>query len=399
MTKANKDDQNKVDILTRNVDQIIVHQDLESKLRNGKKLRIKLGIDPTGPKIHLGYASVLWKLRSFQQLGHKVVLIIGDFTAQIGDTSDKNAQRPMLSASQVKENEKTYLSQLSKILDPAKTEFHHNSEWFGKIKLDQFIKLVSSFTIQQMVERDNFAKRISAGKPVGLHETLYPILQAYDSVMIKSDLELGATDQLFNMMAGRSLQKFFDQAPQNVMTMPLLEGTDGRKMSKSWGNCIYITDAPDDMYGKVMAIRDELILMYFKMCTDVDLAVIEDVELNMATGDNPRDTKASLARIIVARYWGEEKAVEAEEAWNKQFRVGHKPEHIEEIVIKKEKPHNLVDFVSENFHLSKSEARRVINQNGVRVNDDVVTRSEIELIDGMIVQVGKRRYKKIKLGK
>lgn len=399
MARDKKNDKIITEILTRNVDQIIVRQDFEKKLKRGQKLRIKLGIDPTGPKIHLGYASVLWKLRSFQDLGHKIVLIIGDFTAQIGDTSDKNSERPMLSATDVKVNEKTYLAQLGKILDPQKTEFHYNSEWFGKIKLNEFIKLSSSFTIQQMIERDNFARRLEVGKPVGLHETLYPILQAYDSVMVKADLELGATDQLFNMLAGRSLQKFFGQEPQNVMTMALLEGTDGRKMSKSWGNCIYITDQPIDMYGKVMAIADELIPMYFRMCTDVEIEVIAEVERNMAAGDNPRDTKASLARNIVARYWGEAKAVAAEESWNRQFRVGEKPEHIEEILVKKEKPHNLVDFISEHFHLSKSEARRLINQNGVRVDDEVVTESEVELSDNMVIQIGKRRYKQIKLEK
>lgn len=387
------------DLLSRNVEEIIIRQELEKKLKSGRKLRVKLGIDPTGPKIHLGYASVLWKLRAFQDKGHKIILIIGDFTAQIGDTSDKSAERPMLSVQEVKTNEKTYLAQLAKILDPKKTEFHYNSSWFSKMKLDDFIKLVSNFTISQMIERDNFAKRLNAGKPVGLHEMLYPILQAYDSVMIKADLEVGGTDQLFNIMAGRVLQKTLGVEPQNVMTMPLLEGSDGRKMSKSWGNCIYITDQPVEMYGKVMAIRDELIPMYFRMCTDVSLEVIVQVEKNMAAGDNPRDTKASLARSIVTRYWGEAAAVEAEEAWNRQFRAGEKPEHIEEVMIKKQQPHNLVDFISDVFHLSKSEARRIINQNGVRIDDEVVTESEIELRSNMIVQVGKRRYKQIKLEK
>ncbi len=396
---ADKKNHSIQDLLNRNVEEVIIREELENKLKKGRKLRVKLGIDPTGPKVHLGYAAVLWKLRAFQELGHKIVLIIGDFTAQIGDTSDKNAERPMLTAAQVKANEKTYLEQLGKILDPKKTEFHYNSSWFGELGLDEFIKLASSYTIGQMIERDNFAKRLKSGKPVGLHETLYPVLQAYDSVMVKADLELGGTDQLFNMMAGRSLQKAFDQEPQSVMTMQLLEGIDGRKMSKSWGNCIYITDQPLEMYGKVMAIRDELIPVYFKMCTDVALEVIEQIEKNMAQGDNPRDTKASLSRAIVARYWGDQAAVEAEEAWNRQFRSGEKPMHIEEVVIKKQRPHNLVDFISEHFHLSKSEARRVINQNGVRINDEVSTESEIELIDDMVIQVGKRRFKKIKLEK
>lgn len=387
----------KDDLLTRNVEDIIVRRELEKKLKAGKKLRVKLGFDPTGKRLHLGRAVTLWKLRDFQALGHKITFVIGDFTAQIGDSSDKDAERQMLSLEQVHENFKNYHRQLAMILDMDKVEIFYNGDWYNKMHLDKFFKLASLFTVQQMTERDNFANRIKTGKPVGLHETLYPLFQGYDSVEMKTDLEIGGSDQLFNMLAARTIQKAFKMAPQSVMTTPLLEGTDGRKMSTSWGNCIFIDELPLEMYGKVMTIRDELIPKYFKMCTNVSLTVIEEVEKNLARGDNPRDTKASLARAIVGRYHGEEVADEVEEEWNRQFREGNAPQHIEEILIKKEKPHNLVDFISQHFHLSKSEARRVINQNGVRVNDVVVTESEIELADGMIIQIGKRRYKKIKV--
>lgn len=387
----------KEDLLTRNVENIIVRSELEKKLKGSKKLRIKLGFDPTGRRLHLGRAVTLWKLRQFQDLGHKITFVIGDFTAQIGDSSDKDAERQMLSPEQVRENFKTYHRQLAMILDMDKVEVFRNGDWYNKMRLGDFFKLASLFTIQQMTERDNYADRIEAGKPVGLHEVLYPLFQGYDSVQMKTDLEVGGTDQLFNMIAGRTIQKAFGQPPQSVMTFPLLEGTDGRKMSTSWGNCIYIDDMPLEMYGKVMSIHDELIPKYFRMCTDVSFEVIDEVEKNLARGDNPRDTKASLARAIVARYHNEEVASEVEEEWNRQFRDGQAPRHIEDIIVNKEKPHNLVDFVSENFHLSKSEARRLINQNGVRVNDEVVTESEIQLRDNMVIQVGKRRYKKIKV--
>lgn len=385
------------ELLTRNVEDIIVREELIKKLKSGKKLRIKLGFDPTGDRLHLGRAVTLWKLRQFQDLGHIITFVIGDFTAQIGDSSDKDAERVMLSEETVKQNYKNYHRQLAMILDMDKVEVFHNAHWHNKMRLEEFYKLAGLFTIQQMTERDNYARRIKAGKPVGLHETLYPLLQGYDSVQMKTDLEVGGTDQLFNMLAGRTVQKAYGMAPQSVMTFGLLEGTDGRKMSTSWGNCIYIDEQPLEMFGRVMTVHDELIPKYFRMCTDVSESVIEQVEKNLAGGDNPRDTKASLARAIVSRYHGEKIATSVEEQWNRQFRDGQKPTNIEEIIIKREQPHNLVDFISTNFHLTKSEARRVINQNGVRVNDLVVSESEIELRDGDIIQVGKRRYKKIKV--
>lgn len=381
-------------LLTRNVQDIIVKEELLKKLLSGKKLRIKLGIDPTNPQIHIGRAVTLWKLREFQDLGHKITLVIGTFTGIIGDASDKDSERPMMDRKVIESNTKTYVEQIGKILDIKKVEFFYNGDWFNKMKLQDFFKLTSLFTIQQMIERENFANRIKANKPVGIHETLYPMLQGYDSVEMNTDVEVGGTDQLFNLLAGRAVQKAYDMAPQSVMTFSLMEGTDGRKMSSSWGNCIYITDEPDDMYGKVMTIRDELIPSYFKMATDVRMDVIEQIEKDMSEGDNPRDTKASLARAIVARYHGEKVANSAEDKWNKQFREGNKPKDIETIKIK---PGKLIDVVSMQFDLSKSEVRRLVSQGGIKIDDVVVKDVEQKISKSVLVQVGKRRFVKFKI--
>ena len=379
-------------LLTRNVEDLIVRSELEKKLKSKTKLRIKLGIDPTGSRIHIGRAVTLWKLRQFQELGHQITFVAGTFTAQIGDTSDKESERKMLTKEEVTNNFKSYHAQLSKILDMDKVEVFQNGDWFNKMDLEEFFKLTSLFTIQQMTERENFAKRIKSNKPVGLHETLYALLQGYDSVMMKTDLEVGGTDQLFNMLAGRTVQKAYDQVPQSVMTFHILEGMDGRKMSTSWGNCIYIDDEPLEMYGKVMAINDELIPSYFKMATDVPMDVIEQIEKDMAMGANPRDTKASLAREIVARYNGKKAALGAEKDWEKQFRDGDRPAIINAFNTKK-KP--ILDVVSEAFDISKSEARRLMLQGGVKVDDQRVKDFETIIEKDCMIQLGKRRYKKI----
>lgn len=380
------------DILTRNVEDLIVRDELEKKLKSGKKLRVKLGIDPTGSRIHIGRAVALWKLRQFQQLGHTITLVVGSFTAQIGDTSDKESERQMLSQEEVAENFKTYKKQFSKILDMDKVELFYNGDWFNKMRLDEFFKLNSLFTIQQMTERENFANRIKAGKPVGLHETLYPLLQGYDSVVMKTDLEVGGTDQLFNMLAGRTVQKSYGQVPQSVMSFHIMEGLDGRKMSTSWGNCIYIDDEPVEMYGKVMTVHDELIPSYFRMATDVPMDQIMQIQKDMALGDNPRDTKASLAREIVARYHGKTSALKAEKDWEKQFREGNKPTEIEVAKVKKAR---LYEVIAEAFGISNSESKRLINQGGVRL-DDTVKKDIDEIISkDCLAQVGKRRYKKL----
>ena len=381
-------------LLTRNVEDIIVKEELEQKLNSGKKLRIKLGIDPTNPQIHIGRAVALWKLKEFQDLGHKVTLVIGTFTGVIGDASDKDSERPMVDKKVIEDNAKLYAEQISKILDIKKVEFFYNGDWFNKMKLQDFFKLTSLFTIQQMTERENFAKRIMANKPVGIHETLYPMLQGYDSVEMKTDIEVGGTDQLFNLLAGRTVQKAYDMDPQSVMTFSLMEGTDGRKMSSSWGNCIYISDEPYDMYGKVMTVRDELIPSYFKMATDVSMDIIEQIEKDMSEGANPRDTKASLARAIVARYYDEKIAKDSEQRWNKQFREGKLPKDIDEVKIK---PGKIVDIISMQFDLSKSEVRRLINQGGIRIDDEVAEDLEAKLVKSSLVQVGKRRFVRFKI--
>ncbi len=382
------------DLLTRNVEDLIVRSELEKKLKSKKKLRIKLGFDPTGGRLHIGRAVTLWKLRQFQELGHQITFVVGSFTAQIGDTSDKESERKMLTKEEVAENFKSYHKQLSKVLDMDKVEMFYNGDWFEKMHLEEFFKLTSLFTIQQMIERDNFAKRISANKPVGLHETLYALLQGYDSVKMETDLEVGGTDQLFNMLAGRTIQKAYGMEPQNVMTFHIMEGTDGRKMSTSWGNCIYIDDEPLEMYGKIMTLNDELIPSYFRMATDVPMDVIEQIEKDMSLGANPRDTKASLAREIVARYNGKKAAIEAEKAWEKQFREGEKPTDIETFKSKKQ---SILDVISAGFDISKSEARRLVQQGGVKVDDEQVKDIETVIDKDCLIQLGKRRFKNIKI--
>ncbi len=403
------DKNNLTDLLTRGVEDIIVRADLEKKLKSGKKLRIKLGIDPTNPNIHIGRAAALWKLRAFQDLGHQITLVIGTFTGVIGDASDKDSERPLVERKTIEANMKTYAKQIGKILDMKKVELFYNGDWFDKMPLQKFFALTQIFTIQQMIERENFAKRIKAGKPVGIHETLYPMLQGYDSVEMKTDIEIGGSDQLFNMLAGREVQKAYKMPEQNVMTLHLLEGTDGRKMSSSWGNCIYITDEPLDMYGKVMTVRDELIPVYFKLCTDVSLEQITALEQAMSGalvedgmmtvfGDpaSPRDTKASLARSIVARYHGAKAAEEAEAAWNAQFREGNKPSVIP---TKKSKPGIVLDIVSDLFGISKSDVRRLVVQKGIKVDDKVVEKVDVKISKDCLIQVGKRRFIQVKVSK
>lgn len=387
-----------IDLILQRAQDIIVKDDAEKLLRAGKPLRIKYGVDPTGPIIHLGRASTIHRLRNLQDLGHTIVLIVGDFTAKIGDTSDKTSERQPLSDEQIHANMADYKRQLGQILDMSKVEFHHNSEWLGKLSPAEFIELAQSFTVAQMIERENYSLRFKAGKPIGLHEFLYPILQGYDSVAIKADVEIGGTDQLFNMMAGRVIQKHYGQKVQQVLTFDLLTGPDGRKMSTSWGNAIYITDEPNDMYGKLMRIHDDLIAQYYRICTDIPEDVIESVVQDIAAGANPRDTKASLAREIVSIYHGEDAALSAEEAFNNQFREGNRPEDIPEITIKSTEIDPVAFLVQAELVTSNSEARRLIQQGGVRVDDNVLeTVNPVTVKTGVIVQVGKRRFVKIRV--
>jgi len=388
-------------ILKRNTVDLISEEELLERLRSGKELKVKLGVDPSRPDLHLGHAVVLRKLREFQNLGHKVVLIIGDFTARIGDPSGRSKIRPMLSADEVRKNAETYSEQAFKILDRTKTELRYNSEWLEKLNFEDVIRLAAKFTVARMLERDDFAKRLEKGDPLSISELLYPIAQAYDSVMIEADVELGGTDQLFNLIAGRKLQEEFGQKPQIVMTMPLIEGTDGKlKMSKSYGNYVAFNDTPDEMYGKLMSIPDELITKYMRLLTDIEEEMIEDYERKMKEGSiNPRDVKMLLAREIVKFFHGEEKAKEAEERFIKIFRLKEMPDEMDEIPIGKD-PVKLVDLLYENSVVSsKSEAKRLIVQGGIRVNDERI--SDINFVlepkDDVVIRVGKRKFFKLRL--
>ncbi len=318
-------------ILNRATEDVLVKENLEKKLRSGKSLRIKLGIDPTGPKIHLGRAAVLRKLKAFQDLGHQIILIIGDFTAQIGDPSDKLGKRPMLTEEMINENLKDYKNQVGKILDIKSVEFRHNSEWLSELSLMDFLNLQECFSVSQMIERRNFKDRFEKGDEISLRETSYPLMQGYDSVAVKADVEIGGFDQLFNLKAGRVIQKYYGQAEQDVLTVEMLPGTDGRKMSTSWGNVINITDTASDMYGKIMAIHDELITKYFLLATDVSEAKIEEVEARLSDGTNPKDLKMELAREIVALYHGGVEAKNAEEKFISVFSNRNLPEDVQEI--------------------------------------------------------------------
>lgn len=391
-TQADKKEQ----LLTRGIEDVIVRDDLAKRLDGRKPLRIKFGIDPTGDRIHLGHAVVYWKLREFQELGHHVIILIGDYTAMIGDTSDKQSERQQLTREDVRHNMKNYLKQIGQIVDLSKAEIRYNSEWLKQLEFADILLLASEFKVAQMLERDNFRNRYENGKPIGLQEFLYPVMQGYDSVALHADVELGGNDQLFNMMAGRTLQKRAGQPAQAVMVTELLIGPDGKKMSKTQPNCIFITDEPKDMYGKVMALNDELIPHYFKLATDADLDVVQAVEQDMAAGANPRDTKASLAREIVGRYHGAKAAEAAEEAWNKQFRAGETPTDIPDYRADDKELADAVGLMANAFGLTKSEVRRLISQGGVRVDGAVVESAEdVVLRAGMIVQVGKRRFVRI----
>ena len=395
MTKLTKEERI-LRLLTHTVEEVIVKDDLEKRLRTKKPLRIKFGIDPTGDRIHVGHAVVYWKLREFQDLGHQVVILIGDYTAMIGDSSDKTSERQMQTREQVKQNMRSYLKQIGQIIDLEKAEVRYNSEWLKKLSFLDVLELASEFKVAQMLERDNFRERFDSQKPIGLQEFLYPMMQGYDSVALHADVELGGHDQLFNMMAGRTLQKRAGQQPQAVMAMQLLIGTDGKKMSKSQTNCIFITDSPLDMYGKVMALNDEMIPHYYKLATDVHADIIQQIEQNLAQGDNPRDTKAALARTIVARYHGEQAAVQAEAAWEKQFRQGDMPVDIESYQADDKELADGIGLLANAFGVTKSEVRRLLEQGGVKLDGEVVdTVHDLRIKAGTIAQLGKRRFKKI----
>jgi len=388
-------DSNKIkEILSRGVDTVIDKESLFKRLKSGKKLRIKHGIDPTGPKIHIGRAISFWKLKEFQDLGHQVMLVIGDFTAQIGDASDKLSMRRPLTDKEVKSNLKTYLSQIGKILDLKKTEVCYNSEWLEKLTAKDLGRLAMSFTVFQMINRRNFKQRFEEKKPIGLHEFLYPIYQGYDSVATKADVEIGGFDQLFNFIVGRKIQELYGQKPQDMMTLKLLYGLDGRKMSTSWGNVINIIDNPDDQYGKIMSMKDESIVNYLELATKISLLEIKKIEKELKEGKvNPRDVKAMLAREIVNIYHGKKASLEAEKEFERVFKEKKLPSKSLEISIK-EKEMNILDLlVKSKLVSSKSEAKRLVLQKGIKINGDIQKdwQELIKIKKGMTIQAGKRK--------
>jgi len=384
------------ELLTRGVEAVVPKQGLMEKLKKGEKIRVYLGFDPTSPRISLGNAVPLRKLRDFQNAGHDVIFLVGSFTALIGDTSDKDAMRKPMTSKEIESNFKTYKEQASKILDFKKAKIMYNGDWLGKLNFEDIVELAQHFTVQQMIERDMYQKRLQEGKPIGLHEFLYPLMQGYDSVHMEVDLEIGGSDQLFNMLAGRALLKDYKNKEKFVLTTPLIEGLDGRKMSKSYGNTIDITDDANDMFGKVMSMTDDLIIKYFILCTDMPMKEIDEIDISLKAGGNPRDAKMKLANEIVTLYHGADVGRKAEEEFINVFKKGGTPDDMPEFKLKGEI--NIVDLLEKCRLIdSRSDAKRVIQQGGAKINDKKVddVNEVIELEKGMVIQVGKRRFAKI----
>lgn len=392
MSEINIDSQAIKKLFLRNIEEIVIEDDFKKQLLSGKKMRIKLGCDPSRPDLHLGHSIVLGKLKEFQEMGHQVVFIIGDYTGMIGDPSGKSKTRPALSKEEVAKNAKSYFDQVGKILDVKKTEIRYNSEWFSKMNIEDILKLAGKFTIARILERDDFSKRLKNGIDIAVSEIMYPIMQAYDSIAIEADVEIGGTDQKFNMLAGRDLQRKMGKPEQNVITCPLLIGLDGKeKMSKSLDNYIGITEEPNSMFGKVMSISDEMIPYYFKLVVGSPEKEVESMKVDLADPKiNPRDVKARLAREIVKIYHGEKESVSAEAEFNKIFRDKQKPTKVEEKRIEKNK---IVDILPEiGLTNSRSTAKTLIMQGGVRVDDRVVVDWNEAIKDESVIQVGKRKF-------
>src|SRR6056297_2956091 len=397
-------------ILKQGVNDLISEQDLKKKLKEAEKenrpLRVKLGLDPTAPDIHLGHTVVLKKLKQFQDLGHEVYLIIGDFTGRIGDPTGKSETRKQLTEEEVKENARTYQEQFSKVLDRDKTKLVFNGDWLGDMNFAEVLELSSKYTVARMLERDDFSKRYAAGKPIGIHEFFYPLMQGYDSVAIEADVELGGTDQRFNLLVGRKLQQEYGQEPQVLVMMPLLEGLDGvNKMSKSLDNYIGVYDKPADMFGKVMSIPDDMILRYFELLTDVSRERLAEIKEKLKRDDfNPMELKKELAHEIVKEYHSEEDAVKARKEFESVFSKGNLPEDIPVIEIAESDLEEgelwIVKLVAATGLVdSNSQARRMIKQGAVTIDDKKYEKInlDIKVEDEMIIQIGKRRFAKIKL--
>jgi len=379
-------------ILTRGVESAVKKEALEKALNSTKKLRVKFGIDPTAPDLHLGHAVVLRKLRAFQDLGHKLVLIIGDFTAQIGDPTGKNKTRPPLTEKEVKQNMKNYLKEAGRIIDLKKAEVHYNSKWLKKLQGGKLIQLLSLVSVQQMMERDDFSNRMKAGETIRIHELLYPIMQGYDSVMVKADIECGGSDQTFNLLVGRTLMEKFEMIPQNVLTTPLLEGLDGeKKMSKSIGNYIGLSEASDQMFGKIMSLPDGLMKKYFELCTNFSISEIKNI-----LDGSPRDAKVSLAYQITVLYHGEKKAEEAREKFDRLFSKKEISEKDFSMIPEIAGGNNVIYVVESRVAKSNSEARRLIEQGGLEVNGEKDRSPHTTRQKGDVLKIGKHGFFKIK---
>jgi tyrosyl-tRNA synthetase len=386
-------------VIESGIADLVPAADMKRKLAKGTPLRIKLGVDPTAPDLHLGHAVPLRKLRQFQDLGHTVVLIIGDFTALIGDPSGRNSTRPPLTVEQIDDNAQTYVDQAFKILDPDRTELRRNSEWLAPLGFAELLRLTSQFTVARILERDDFSKRYASQQSISLHEFLYPVAQAYDSVAVSADVELGGTDQLFNLLAGRELMEKQRIEPQVALTLPLLEGTDGvQKMSKSYGNYVGLTDAADDMFGKIMSIPDELMPKYYRLCTAVPVDEVGQIEQALDAGtEHPNLVKRRLAREIVALYHGPAAAPMAEEAFDRVFKSHQAPEDVPEVQVSLADDVYLPGLLNElGLVSSAGEGRRMIDQGGVKVDGDALESGIYNYararLDGRILQVGKRRF-------
>ncbi|MFA4831385.1 MAG: tyrosine--tRNA ligase [Patescibacteria group bacterium] len=390
----NTDNKKIQELLTRGVEETIVRESFEEKLKSGKPLRVKFGIDPTGFDLHIGHAVPLRKLKQFQELGHQVILLIGDFTAMIGDPTGRKETRSMLTREQVEENMETYILQASKVLDFDTVEVRHNSEWYKETGIGFIMNLTSKITVPRVLDREDFKKRLAAGEDISMQELIYPLLQGYDSVALKADVEIGGSDQKFNLLMGRKVQRRYDQPEQDIMTVSLLEGTDGvRKMSKTYDNYIALLDPPEEMYGKTMSIPDSLLLKYFELATDVSLRDIEKYQKQLAAGDNPMDIKSILAWEITRLYHGERGASKGREHFGRVISSTQLPKTIPEL---HPSAYDIITvLVRAGFAASKTDARRLIDGGGVRVNDRTVDSYDYVTKKGDVAQKGKRFFVKV----
>ena len=388
---------NALALIARGTDEITKLEELEQRLKLGRPLRIKVGFDPTAPDLHIGHTVIINKMRQFQDLGHQVIFLIGDFTGLIGDPTGKNVTRKPLSPEQVQENAETYASQVFKILDPEKTEIRFNSEWLNKLGSDGMVKLAATYTVARMLEREDFKNRFKTNQPIAIHEFLYPLAQGYDSVMLECDVEMGGTDQKFNLHVGRQLQQHYGQEPQIIITLPLLEGLEGvQKMSKSLNNYVGITESPDEMFGKLMSISDDLMWRYFDLLSFRSNQELSDLKADMTGGRNPRDIKFLLCEEIIERFHSREAAVAARESFIARFQQGHMPDDIPEKALETSgEGIGIAAALSQcGLTSSNSEAFRMIQQGGVKIDGEKISDRTLRLEPGFsgILQVGKRKF-------